>query len=128
MINIISANWHERPYDDFLGDLNKILTAKDWIIDGNSLKSLGLRYIRADIVIYFYLPMHICLYRVLKRFFYRDSRIQDRAEGCKSKIDFKLIRYMWNFDFHAKTRGELNNLRAMYPNVHFHKIQNDDEA
>ena len=127
--HFFAANWQERPYDDFLRDQNKIVASKDWIIDGNSLKSLGLRYMNADIAIYFYLPMHICLFRVLKRiFFCRDPRISDRAEGCPEKIDWKLIKYMFNFESQVQARGNLEFLKAAYPNVRFYKVQTDSQA
>lgn len=123
-----TSNWQERPYDDFLHDHQKIVATKDWIIDGNSLKSLGLRYMNADIVIYFHLPMLICLYRVFKRCFYRDPRIKDRAENCPTKVDRKLLKYMWNFNKQAQERGRLDYLKKLYPNVSFYKIQSDAEA
>lgn len=123
-----AAGWQERPYDDFLRDQQKIVATKNWIIDGNSLKSLGIRYMNADVAIYFYLPMRICLFRIFKRLFHRDPRIKDRAENCPTKVDWKLIKYMWKFDTQVQTRGGLNYLKQLYPNVSFYKVQSDSEA
>ena len=82
----------------------------------------------ADVVIYFYLPIHICLFRVLKRLFYRDPRIKDRAENCPTKVDWKLIKYMWDFENQTQTRGRLDLLKQLHPNVRFYKVQSDSEA
>ena len=54
-----------------------------WIIDGNSTKSLEMRYSKADLVLYFNYPRYLCYWRIFKRLFYKNKLIDDRAEGCK---------------------------------------------
>ncbi|MHB9147035.1 MAG: P-loop NTPase family protein [Candidatus Amoebophilus sp.] len=69
-----------------------------WIIDGNCLKSLAVRYKKADLVLYFNYPRWICYWRIFKRLFVKHNALDDRAAGCKETIQFSLLRYMWAFE------------------------------
>lgn len=51
------ANWVARTYDNFLEDQYSIVSGKSWVIDGNSLQTLHVRYSEADICIYFNYPI-----------------------------------------------------------------------
>jgi len=48
-----SANWTERDYAEFLTLQQGIVDQDRWIVDGNSLKSLEMRFARADVAVYF---------------------------------------------------------------------------
>lgn len=118
-------NWVERDYQEFLA-IQKELGAQDsWVIDGNNTQSLELRWARADTVLYFNYPRWRCYWRVLKRCFTKDARIDDRAENCPETISLKLLRYMWSFEQRVAMRIEA--LRKQYPDVHFYEIRSDKE-
>jgi adenylate kinase family enzyme len=53
-------NWQERPADDFLRIQQQFIDQPQWIIDGNSIRSLEMRYAQADFIIYFLLPRWLC--------------------------------------------------------------------
>ncbi len=116
-------NWIERDYNEFLKIQEKMVNKKSWIIDGNCLSSLEMRYQKANICIYFNLPIYICYWRLLKRYFYKDKRIKDRAEGCKETIYFKLLKYMWNFDI--RVNPIIQKLKKNYPKVDFYEIKSN---
>src|SRR5687768_15124450 len=115
------ANWVMRAYEDFLDDQHRIVAQKDWIIDGNSLQSLHIRYPEADICIYFNYPRLLCLWRLIKRNFTKNPAIDDRAQGCKERISWQLITYMWTFEYRLNNRLErqLAFLQEMHPRVKF---------
>ncbi|MBU6149398.1 MAG: hypothetical protein KGQ54_04310 [Verrucomicrobia bacterium] len=95
-----SANWKEKPEQDFLKDLYGILKEELWILDGNCMHSLPLRLKHADTIIYFKMNRILCLYRILKRFVIRRLSAQafpDRAEGCSEQLSWKLLIYTWNY-------------------------------
>lgn len=122
-------NWVMRDYEEFLEDQYTIVAQKDWIIDGNSLQSIQIRYSEADVCIYFNYPRLTCLWRLIKRNFMKDPAIEDKAQGCKERISWQLIKYMWTFEYRLNNRLEhqLNMMREMYPHVKFYTVCSDQE-
>jgi adenylate kinase family enzyme len=45
----------------------EIVDQDAWIIDGNSLRSLEIRYARAEICLYFNYPRWLCFLRLIKK-------------------------------------------------------------
>ena len=116
-------NWVERGYDEFLEKQKSLVRGDSWIIDGNSIKSLEMRYSKADLILYFNYPRLICYFMVLKRFFYKDKCIEDLSEGCENSIRFPLLKYMWNFE--QRVEFQLEKLKQKYPEKLFMEIRDD---
>lgn len=76
------ANWEIRDREEFLQVQQAMVAGECWIIEGNSIASLQMRFAKADLVIYFRFPRLICLWRVLKRTFWHDKSLLDTPEGC----------------------------------------------
>lgn len=119
------ANWIERDYFEFLELQQEIIDQEKWIIDGNNLKSLHRRYERADIIIYFNLPKHLCYWRVFKRRFLNHRNRPDRPVSCSERLHWKFLKYMWSFD--DRLNPILNWVRAEYPDAQFIEIKNDTD-
>ncbi len=122
-------NWIEHEYEQFLMMQKKIVDQSQWIIDGNALQSLDIRYSRADLCLYFNYPRWFCIWRILKRIFKKDSEIDDRAQGCKERISWNLIKYTWTFEYRKNNRliNQLEQLKKRNPHVAFIEIKNDQE-
>lgn len=118
-------NWVERNYKEFLSLQQELVDQDQWIIDGNCTKSFLMRWQRADIVIYFHYPRMLCYWRVVKRLFFKDQVIDDRAVGCKEKVSWRLLTYMWSFNNRVKIR--INTLKQIFPETSFIEIRNDQE-
>jgi adenylate kinase family enzyme len=118
-------DWIERDYQEFLTLQQELVDKDSWIIDGNSTRSLEMRYHRATIVLYFCFPKIVCLFRLVKRLFSKDFRIDDRAPGCKENVRWCLIKYMWTFE--DRVKGQIAYLQKNYPEVQFYKIMNGQE-
>ncbi len=110
-------NWQERDPEEFLHIQKKLVDLEAWIIDGNSVGSLEMRYSKADAVLYFKFNRLLCLWRIFKRFFSKDPRISDRADGCSEKVRWHLIRYLWGFD--RRNALKIRALREKYPEAVF---------
>ena len=106
-------NWIKRDHGEFLKIQKGFVDENKWIIDGNSLKSLEMRYAKADLILYFNYPKWICYWRIMKRLFSKDSKIQDRALGCKEQITFKFLAYIWTFE--KRVEIQLKTLKEKYP-------------
>ncbi len=122
-----TPNWVERDYQEFLALQQGIVNQSQWIIDGNSLKSLEMRYARTELCLYFNYPHWLCLLRIIKRFFIKDSAIKDRAEGCRETVRWSLIKFMWTFEQRLNKRFiyQIADLRTRYPHVKFIEIRSD---
>lgn len=118
-------NWQERDYQEFLRIQQAIVDGDLWIIDGNCTKSLAMRYNKADLVLYFNYPRWLCYFRVCKRLCKKDIMIDDRAYGCKEKISFKFLRYMWSFE--KRVSNKIDFLKEKYPATCFVEIKNNKE-
>lgn len=119
-------NWVERDYEEFLNIQRSFVDQSRWVIDGNAMRSLEMRFQRADVAIYFHYSVFICLWRILKRVFQKNWHIPDLAEGCTKSVRFRLIKYM--FRFHRRYSPKINELRQTYPQVHFYVFRSDKEA
>lgn len=119
------SNWVEQDYQEFLKIQQAIINTDSWIIDGNNTKSLESRYQRADLVIYFNYPRWLCYWRTLKRFFKKNSEIDDRADGCAENIRFSLLRYMWSFE--SRVAHQITLLKEKYPYTRFVEISSDKD-
>ena len=117
------ADWVERNYREFLDIQQNLVNKKFWIIDGNSTKSLEMRYSQAHLVLYFNYAKILCCWRVFKRLFNKDLEIHDRAEGCPENLRFKLIRYMWGFE--KRVFSLITDLKAKYLHVTFIEVRSD---
>ncbi|OYZ36510.1 MAG: DNA topology modulation protein [Alphaproteobacteria bacterium 16-39-46] len=119
--HFFEENWIERDYQEFLNIQQALVDQEAWIIDGNSLKSLEMRYGRADTALYFNFPIGQCYWRVFKRLFDKNPEIDDRAEGCRETVKMDLLRYIWRVP--KRVALYLDFLRETYPNVRFIEIK-----
>lgn len=121
------AQWEIRNRDEFLAAQQEMVDGETWIIEGNSIATLEMRFARADVVIYFHLPRYLCLWRVFKRPFRHDKSILDIPEGCsKSDISWTLLKYLWTF--HKEKKERIEELKSKYPHVDFHVFQSSTDA
>ena len=118
-----TKNWAERDTQEFLEIQQSIVDRDTWIIDGNSIKSLEMRYSRANLVLHFNYSRWICYFRVFKRMFHKNPEIDDRAKDCPEKISWKLLKYMWSYK--QRVSATIAYLRKKYPRVPFVEIRNN---
>ena len=116
-------NWVERDKQEFLQIQQSLVDQDRWIIDGNSIRSLGMRYARADLVLYFNYPRWLCYWRVFKRLFIKNPAILDRASGCDEQVSYKLLKYMWSFE--ERVAQPIQTLQTQYPIVKFMEIRRE---
>lgn len=114
--------WIKRERSDFLALKQKWMDKESWIIDGNAISSLESRFSQADVALYFNFPWYICLYRIFKRLWQRDRKIDDRAPNSPERVTWDLIKYMLNF--RAKYNTKIEELAQKFPHVIFREIRN----
>ncbi|MBM3856904.1 MAG: DNA topology modulation protein [Verrucomicrobia bacterium] len=124
--HFFEANWIERNYQEFLSIQRTFVESDAWIVDGNSTKSLEMRYSKADLVLYFNYPRWICYWRIVQRLFKKNNAIDDRASGCKETIRLSLLRHMWSFE--ERVAKPIALLKEKYPSTRFIEMTSDREA
>lgn len=86
--------WKERADEEKNEIVSEFLDSHEsWIIEGNYKSLCYERRMReATQIIFLEFPVHICLYRVLKRYFaYRGKSRESITEGCEEKIDWEFL-------------------------------------
>lgn len=89
------AGWVEAAAEEFSEAQQQVVRKDKWIIEGNYTGTIGIRESHADTIIYLELPLHVCMYRVLKRRIqYHKKTRSDVSEGCEEKIDWAFIKFI----------------------------------
>ncbi len=87
-------NWIEIG-NEALTQKQEVIFKKDtWIIDGNYGQSMTRRIQEADTILFFDLPLRICLYRAIKRSFFTKGKRKDMAEGCVERLDIEFLKFL----------------------------------
>jgi len=84
-------------------------------MDGNFNGTQGIRFARADTIIFLDLPRYRCMLNAVKRILiYRNKRRIDMAEGCYEGFDFSFYKWIWSFKKkHGKiVKERLNRLKS----------------
>lgn len=119
-------NWETRDTAEFIAWQQGAVAQPEWIIDGNAMRSLEIRYQKADIALCFYLPLCQCMWRILKRrCVARESGIDDRAEDCREQVSLKLLYYIV---FYKRKLQKLHALKQKYPATKLVYIRSDADA
>ncbi len=120
-----TENWIERNYYDFISIQKSFIDQDQWVIDGNCINSLEMRFAKADLVLFFNYPIYICFFRILKRLIFKDKQIDDRALRCKETISFKLLKYLCNFN--KRVSKQISILKERYQHCRFIEIKSNQD-
>lgn len=107
----------------FVDAQQKAVDTTSWIIEGCSIKTLDVRFSKADTVIYLCYPRYLCIWRVLKRALTKPQHLSD--SGCANFINYELLEYIWNFKKEKSLR--IKELKNQYPNLNFYELYSPKE-
>lgn len=106
-------NWVGVPRNEQRGIQNELVKNEKWIIDGNYGGTMDIRLNAADTIIFLDVHRTICVYRAIKRMLqYRNKTRPDMGEGCKERLDFGFLKWIWNYP-KAKRPGVLKKLEQL---------------
>ncbi|SEI07407.1 Adenylate kinase [Halobacillus karajensis] len=87
--------WKEADSADFEARQKNVIDQDQWVIEGNYSSTYELRAAKADTIIYLELPLAVCLFRVVKRWwFYKGKTRTDMGEGCAEKLDTGFLKFI----------------------------------
>ena len=121
-----NPGWVAKDREVFRKHLAELVAAPAWIIDGNCMRSIEVRYQKADIAIFFNFPLPLCLYRVTKRVFFQDKHLKDLPVGCSKSIRYPLLRYL--IAFRRRYGKEIKRLQNAYPHAQFLEFRSDKDV
>lgn len=121
-----NPGWIAKDREIFRRELSKIVDNKEWIIDGNCMRSLEVRYQKAEVALFFNFKLSTCFYRVIRRVFIHDKHLRDLPEGCKKSVRYPLLRYL--IAFRRRYTKDIEDLQEKYPRVEFVEIKSDLDA
>jgi adenylate kinase family enzyme len=93
------------------------IAADSWVIDGGYLAQPGWpeRVRRADVVLLVEAPLHVCLWRIVRRSLARRPGVPrpDQPDGCRDSLSLSLI--AWTLLWSWRTRAALRPLLRADP-------------
>ena len=105
--------WDVTPEAEFDRRVQAETQNPRWIIEGNNLRSLPRRLVRADTVFWFEFPPPLCVLNIFRReWAYRGRVRPDMPDQCVSRCDMKFLRMVWDFN-----RRNHRKIAAMLPNA-----------
>jgi len=113
-------NWEKPPKEEWIKKQMELTSKEKWIIDGNHMDTMELRFKAADIVIFLDINRFVCLSSVLLR---NGKKRSDTPPYLVEKLDKEFLRFckgLWSF---SKTRKRtIMNLHKKYPDTPFFVI------
>ncbi len=90
--------WVETPMNEWRKRTEMMVNRDEWIIDGTHDRTLDIRLLRADTVIFLDYSRYLCLWRILKRIVTSFGEVRpEMADGCPERIDLGFLRWVWNY-------------------------------
>jgi len=100
------SGWVEPQREDWLAHQQRLSEQPQWVMDGNYVATLAPRLAHADTVIWLDFPTHVCLLRVIRRWWqYRGRTRPDMTDGCPERLNLAFV--IWILRFRARTRPQL---------------------
>lgn len=97
--------WVEMEKDAFDERVRQELRKDKWIIDGNYNRTMPERLQYCDTVIYLDFSRWACMYGIFKRLLTNIGKTRpDMGAGCKEKVDWEFVKWVWNFNKNKRER------------------------
>jgi adenylate kinase family enzyme len=109
------AGWVPTPADAWRREVEALVAAPAWVMDGNYGGTLDLRLAASDTVVFLDLSRARCLWRVVRRAFRHRGRTRpDMAPGCPERLTWEFVRWVWEYP-RTRRPGVLRRLAALPP-------------
>lgn len=91
-------DWVEPAKAEWAAQIQELIAADAWVMDGNYGGTMDMRIERADTIIFLAMSRWLCLYRVIKRrlVFHNRSR-PDMNPNCPEQLNLKFLLYLFYY-------------------------------
>ncbi len=105
------SGWCPMEASDWTAEVERLVKAEKWIMDGNYDGSLKIRLARADAVFYLDFSTTLCLFRACRRWWrYLGKNRPDMAPGCPERLSLEFL--VWIAGFRKHTRPNVLKILA----------------
>ena len=119
-------DWEETKRDEWIEKQSKFIQKDRWIIEGNYIGTLELRFVAADLIIFLDINRVLCIWGAIKR---HGKKRSDLPEYLEEKFDWEFIEFcklIWKF---KKTDINLiMKIHEKYPDKKFIIIKSRKES
>ena len=89
------AGWVEPPAEEWRSTMTELVSAEQWIMDGNYSNTWDIRLPRAELIIYLQFPLWLLLWRATTRSLkFRGRNRPDMAPGCPEQFSWSFIHFI----------------------------------
>jgi adenylate kinase family enzyme len=94
-----TPDWEEAfpSHEAWETEIKKLAAGEMWILEGNFRRSIDMRLVRADTVVFFNFSPWFCLWCVYKRKFFPPKSRPDKHEGMPEKVTWALIKMIFKY-------------------------------
>jgi len=107
--------WVEVGKDIFDQRLSETVAKDKWIIDGNFVRTMDVRFEKADTIIFLDYSRFQSLCGVFVRLIRDYGKVRkDMAEGCPESFDWEFLKYVYSFNkkHRPKILSTLKNIKT----------------
>ena len=117
------SGWVKTPQEEWREKHDKLVSAPEWVVDGNNPGNMEKRLEKADTVIFLDFNRFVCLRSAFKRrLTYIGKSRPDVPEGCPETFSFELIKYVWQYP--VKSRPIVMEKISKCEHINFIHIKN----
>ena len=118
--------WEPTAKKEWALKIEELASEPRWIIDGNYSSTMEIRLRNADTIIFLDYSRWKNIYGIIKRrIMYRNKTRPDMHEGCKERLDWPFIKWIWQFEQqHAPV---LREKLQMFPKKKIYHFRNRKE-
>ena len=99
------SGWNPMDTKRWMQEVERLIEAEEWVMDGNYDGSLELRLSRTDAVFYLDFSTPLCLFRACKRVFqYIGKSRPDMAPGCQERFSLEFLNWIATFRKNIRPR------------------------
>lgn len=118
--------WEPTSREEWELKIKEISCGAKWIIDGNYSGTMNIRLANADTIIFLDYSRWVNMYGIVKRrMMYRKKTRPDMNEGCKERLDWAFIKWVWSFE--REKAPQLRKKLQNFPDKEVHHFRNRKE-
>jgi len=125
---LLKPGWIMLEHNESVARQNEIISGNKWIIEGNYKKTMELRYVAADLVIFIDVGRFRRIVSVLRRRGQKRPELPDYFKDYRlfSKENVEFLKIVWSHD--KATRKAVFSMREKYPNTPFLHVKGRREV
>jgi adenylate kinase family enzyme len=120
--------WVPTPDPEWRERVRALMSAPAWVMDGNYSRTMEERFAASDTVLLLDLPRHVCLARIVRRWWrWRGRSRPDVTAGCPETLTWKFVRWVWTYRSRRRP-GVLERLSRLPASVRVVILRSDADV